>query len=106
MMSKKRRKRMVRRLKKNIMKSIRHMYYRITHPHVKLNIFEPGTRICEACGILLVVALVFYLISFNEISFYVCWIAAVIFSVLLILLKIEQHQEDADYEEWKRKNFN
>ena len=73
--------------------------------NIKLNISEPGTRICEASGILLVVALVLYLISANIISYILCWIAAVVFCVLLVLIRLEQHQEMHDYREWQRKNL-
>ena len=105
MMSKKKRKRMYRRLKKNILRSIKHGYYKLSHMNLKLNISEPGTRICEASGILLVVALILYLISANTISYVLCWVAAVVFCVLLVLIKLEQHQDMQDYREWQKKNL-
>ncbi len=105
MMSKKKRKRMYKRLKKNVIRSIKHGYYRLSHLNIKLNISEPGTRVCEASGILLVVALVLYLISASTISYVLCWVAAVVFGVLLVLIKLEQHQEMHDYREWQRKNL-
>ncbi len=105
MMSRKKRKRMYRRIRKSIIRSIKHGYYRLSHMNIKLNLSEPGTRICEASGILLVVALVLYLISASMISYILCWVAAVVFGVLLVLLWLEQHQEMQDYREWQRKNF-
>ena len=105
MMSKKKRKRMYKRLKKNVIRSIKHGYYRLSHLNIKLNISEPGTRVCEASGILLVVALVLYLISASTISYVLCWVAAGVFGVLLVLIKLEQHQEMHDYREWQRKNL-
>ena len=105
MISKKKRKRMLRKLKRNTFKTIKYLYYKLTHPKIKLNILGPGTKICEACGILLIVALVFYLISFNKISYIVCWVDAIIFLILLLLLKFEQYQDDREYEEWQRRNF-
>jgi ABC-type siderophore export system fused ATPase/permease subunit len=94
MMSKKKRKRMYKRLKKNVIRSIKHGYYRLSHLNIKLNI-----------SILLVVALVLYLISASTISYVLCWVAAVVFGVLLVLIKLEQHQEMHDYREWQRKNL-
>ena len=53
-------------------------------------ISELGTRICEASGVLLVVMLVLYLISANTVSYVLCWIAAVVFGIMLIRLQLEQ----------------
>ncbi len=105
MMNRKKRKRIYRRLRKNIIRLVKHGYYKLSHTNIKLNISEPGTRICEASGILLVVALVLYLISANIISYILCWIAAVVFCVLLVLIRLEQHQAMHDYREWQRKNL-
>ncbi len=105
MMSRKKRKRIYRKLRKNIIRSVKHGYYRLSHLNIKLNISEPGTRICEASGILLVIALVLYLISANTFSYVLCWIAAVVFGVLLVLIKLEQLQEMQDYRKWQRKNL-
>lgn len=105
MMSRKKRKRMYKRLRRKIVRAIRETSYELTHTGIPFQLFEPGTRMVELSGIFLVVVLVFYLISSSTVSYVLCWIAAITFLVLLLLLKLEQIQDAQRYEEWQRRNF-
>ncbi|NLG03112.1 MAG: hypothetical protein GX567_04695 [Clostridia bacterium] len=104
MMSKRKRKRMYRRLRR-IVRAMKEASYELAYTGLPFQLFEPGTRMVEISGIFLVAVLVFNLISSSTVSYVLCWIAAIIFLVLLLLLKLEQIQDAQRYEEWQRRNF-
>ena len=59
----------------------------------KLNMLEPGTRMIECIGILILVGLIFYIFRLKTVAFCI-WVAAgIVFAVLLVLLTIEAHQD-------------
>lgn len=59
----------------------------------KLNMLEPGIRMLQIIGILLLLGLVCYLLGFLILCRISIGIAAVIGLILFILLLIEQHQD-------------
>lgn len=68
---------------------------------IKLNMLNPGIRMCQISGILLVVALILYFIGVKHLSFITAGAAVALFLVLLILVKIELYQDNQDYLRWK-----
>ncbi|HEX3038076.1 MAG TPA: hypothetical protein VHO94_03680 [Oscillospiraceae bacterium] len=59
---------------------------------------------CKISGILLVIAIVFYLFGCRMISYILGGAGAALLLVLLILVKIELYQDNQDYLEWKNDN--
>ena len=60
----------------------------------KLNMLEPGIKMLKWIGILILMGLLLYVFRFKVAAFCVWAVAGIIFSVLLILLAIEAHQDN------------
>lgn len=70
----------------------------------KLNMLEPGIRICKICGVLLLLAGMLYLFHCRTASILLAAVAALLFVILMILVKIELYQDEKDYLKWKDKD--
>lgn len=63
----------------------------------KLNMLEPGTKMCKVIGITCLLGLIFRLCNFCTISYFMWGTALLIFLILLILIAIEHHQDHQLY---------
>lgn len=70
----------------------------------KLNMLEPGTKMCKAILILLGSGIIFFKFHVEAVGVFLLIAAGVIFILLLILLVIEQHQDEKQYLEAKKNN--
>ena len=61
----------------------------------KLDMLGPGSKMLMCTGILCGAAIILYLIGLKIIAYCVAGAAGILFLVLLILLKIESHQDRA-----------
>lgn len=68
----------------------------------KLNMLEPGTKICKAIAILLITGIIFTIFHMKVIGIVMLMITVMLFFVLLLLLAIEQHQDNQLYLEAKK----
>lgn len=71
-------------------------------PKYKLDMLEPGAKMCKAIFILLVIGIALILFHIETVGMVMLVAAGLIFIVLLILLVIEQHQDNEQYLEAKR----
>ncbi len=70
----------------------------------KLNMLEPGTKMCKVILSLLGSGIVFMYLQIEMAGVFMLIAAGVIFILLLILLAIEQHQDNKQYLEAKKSN--
>lgn len=68
---------------------------------IKLNMLEPGTRMLAVSGILILFALPLYLLGCKLAAYILGGVAAALFVVLLILVRIELWQDEQDYLRYK-----
>ncbi len=68
----------------------------------KLDMLEPGAKMCKAIFILLVVGIALNYFRLEKAGVVMLIAAGLIFIVLLVLLVIEQHQDYEQYLEAKR----
>lgn len=68
----------------------------------KLNMLEPGTKICKVIAILLITGIIFTIFHMKVIGIAMLMITVMLFFVLLLLLAIEQHQDNQLYLEAKK----
>jgi len=54
---------------------------------------EPGTRMLKCIGILMLIGLLFYVFRLKTAAFCILAVSGIVFSVLLVLLAIEAHQD-------------
>lgn len=73
---------------------------------IKLNMLEPGCKMCRISGILLILAGVCYVFGLQSISLLVLCCSILIFVVLLILVRIELYQDNKDYLKYKKEDKN
>lgn len=59
----------------------------------KLNMLEPGQIMMKIVGVLLLIAIIFWLIRWQAIAVAALILAGLVFAVLLILVAIELHQD-------------
>lgn len=71
-------------------------------PKYKLDMLEPGAKMCKAIFILLVVGIALSCYHLEKIGIVMLIAAGLIFIVLLVLLVIEQRQDHEQYLEAKR----
>ncbi len=60
----------------------------------KLNMLEPGSKMLKWTGILILIGLLLYAFQFRTIAVYVLTVSGIVFTILLILLAIEAHQDN------------
>lgn len=70
----------------------------------KLNMLEPGIKMCTAILILLGIGIAFIQFKIKTVGIILLITAGVIFILLLILLAIEQYQDNKQYLEAKKNN--
>lgn len=68
----------------------------------KLNMLEPGTKLCKAIFILLVIGIILTIFSLKIAGAVIFIIVGVLSLLLIILLVIEQHQDKKLYLEAKK----
>lgn len=68
----------------------------------KLNMLEPGTKICKVIVFLLILGIGLILFNIKKVGIVILIIAVMLFILLIILLAIEQHQDNILYLEAKR----
>ncbi len=68
---------------------------------IKLNMLEPGTKMLAVSGILILFALPLYLLGCKLAACILGGVAAALFVVLLILVRIELWQDEQDYLRYK-----
>ena len=73
---------------------------------IKLNMLEPGCKMCKISGVLIIFSLVCYLFKLQTFSLILSCCAFSIFVVLLILVKIELYQDNKDYLKYKNEDKN
>ena len=59
----------------------------------KLNMLEPGLIMMKIIGVLFVIGILFWVAEWHWFSIITCFLAGVVFVVLLILVAIEAHQD-------------
>ena len=60
----------------------------------KLNMLELGSRMLKWIGILILAGILLYVFRFSAAAFCVWVVSGIVFTVLLILLAIEAHQDN------------
>lgn len=68
----------------------------------KLNMLEPGTKICKLILLLFCAGILLYLLHAKTAGFIILMIAAALILLLLILIVIEQHQDNVLYLDAKK----
>lgn len=70
----------------------------------KLNMLEPGTKMCAAITILLASSIVFFQLHIEIVSIFLIVTAGMVFILLITLLIIEHRQDEKQYLEAKKEN--
>ena len=73
---------------------------------IKLNMLEPGCKMCKTSGILLILAGICYIFCLQSFSLILLCCSILIFVVLLILVRIELYQDNKDYLKFKSEDKN
>lgn len=73
---------------------------------IKLNMLEPGCKMCKISGILLILASICYIFRLQSFSLILLCCSILIFVVLLILVRIELYQDNKDYLKFKSEDKN
>lgn len=68
----------------------------------KLNMLEPGIKLCKGIGLLILVALIGWWLHLTWLFTIACVGIGIVFLIFLILLIIEQHQDKMMYLDAKR----
>ncbi len=70
----------------------------------KLNMLEPGTRMLKWIGVLILIGILLYVFRLRIAAFCVWAVSGIVFTVLLVLLAIEAHQDKVMNENAIREN--
>lgn len=92
---------MKKRFKRNVKKTVRFILLAPGKlPRIPLQMLEHVIRVCEASGILLVVALLTHLLIPNYINTVLSIVSATMFFTLLLIIKLEHYQEVLERQEY------